>query len=63
MHRWIDLDEAGYFIIKIDRDAKTIIAEHYTNTINKDGQACDPVTGKPIACSADGFRLPSAVYT
>lgn len=41
-NRWIDLDEKGYFIVTVDRAAKQIVAEHYKNTINKDGQACDP---------------------
>lgn len=36
-NRHIDLDPAGYFIIKVDRERKEIVAEHYTNTINKNG--------------------------
>lgn len=36
-NRWIDLDPAGYFIIKLDRQNRQIVAEHFTNTINKNG--------------------------
>jgi hypothetical protein len=36
--RPLNLDAAGYFIIRVDYDAAEIIAEHYTNTINKDGE-------------------------
>jgi hypothetical protein len=36
--RALNLDAAGYFIIRVDYDAAEIIAEHYTNAINKDGE-------------------------
>lgn len=36
-NRWLDLDPMGYFIIKLDRDQRLIVADHYTNTINKNG--------------------------
>ena len=36
--RPLNLDAAGYFIIKIDRDANVIVADYYTNTINKNGE-------------------------
>jgi len=35
--RPLDLDPAGYFIIKVDRSAKEIVAEYFTNIINKNG--------------------------
>lgn len=38
-NRHIDLDPAGYFIIKVDRGTKEIVAEHYTNIINKNGKS------------------------
>ncbi|GMH36504.1 hypothetical protein BSKO_04372 [Bryopsis sp. KO-2023] len=60
--RPLDLDESGYFIIRLDREAKDIVAEHYTNTINKNGIACDPDTGKPIPCTAGYKRAPSNVF-
>lgn len=36
-NRPLELDPAGYFIVKVDRGAKQIVAEHYSNTINKNG--------------------------
>ena len=35
--RPLKLDAAGYFLIKVDRDANELVAEHFTNLINKDG--------------------------
>jgi dihydropteroate synthase len=61
-HRFIDLDPAGYFIIYVDRDARLICAEHFTNTINEKGLACDPETGEPLPCNGSLKRQPSAVF-
>eukprot|EP00884_Botryococcus_braunii_P018577 jgi/Botrbrau1/5402/Bobra.182_1s0006.1 len=61
-NRHIDLDPAGYFIINVDRTTQEIVAEHYTNTINKNGVACDPETGKPIPCTPGKPRQPSGTY-
>ena len=36
--RPLSLDAAGYFIIKLDRDTKEIVADFYTNIINKNGK-------------------------
>lgn len=60
--RFIELDPAGYFIISVDRDARLICAEHYSNTINEKGLACDPETGEPLACSGGLKRLPTKVF-
>jgi len=57
-NRWIDLDPAGYFLIKVDHERARIEAAHFLNTINDDGAACDPATGEPIPC--DGSYKPSA---
>ena len=57
-NRWIDLDPAGYFLIKVDRERARIEAAHFPNTIDDDGVACDPETGEPIPC--DGSYKPSA---
>jgi hypothetical protein len=35
--RPLQLDAAGYFIIKIDRDSQELIADFYTNFINDKG--------------------------
>jgi dihydropteroate synthase len=48
--RFIALDPAGYFLIKIDRDAGELIAEHYGNGIDARGLATDPDTGEVISC-------------
>lgn len=36
--RPLELDPAGYYIIRVDREARELVAEFYTNTINKDGE-------------------------
>lgn len=35
--RPLDLDAAGYFIIKVDREAGELVADFYTNFINEQG--------------------------
>jgi hypothetical protein len=52
-NRFIELDAAGYFLIYLDRDTLQICADHYSNTINDQGVACDPTTGEPLPCSGD----------
>ncbi|NDJ17026.1 DUF4346 domain-containing protein [Myxacorys almedinensis] len=60
--RFIELDPNGYFIIYLDRDARLIYAEHYTNTINDKGLACDPETGEPIPCNGSLKRQASTLF-
>jgi dihydropteroate synthase len=60
--RFIDLDPAGYFLIKLDRQAGELIAEHYSNTIDERGLATDPATGEVISCQDAGPRQPQAVF-
>jgi len=60
--RFIDLDPAGYFLIKIDRQAGELIAEHYGNGIDERGLATDPATGEVISCRGAGPRTPLATY-
>ena len=60
--RFIALDPAGYFLIKLDRDSGELIAEHYGNAIDERGLATDPDTGEVISCRGGGPRKPSAVY-
>ena len=57
-NRWIDLDPAGYALIKVDHERARIEAAHFLNTIDDDGAACAPATGEPIPC--DGSYKPSA---
>ena len=60
--RFIALDPAGYFLIKLDRDAGELIAEHYGNGIDERGLATDPDTGEVISCRRADPRAPIAVY-
>ena len=60
--RFIALDPAGYFLIKLDREAGELIAEHYGNGIDERGLATDPDTGEVISCRRADPRAPIAVY-
>ena len=60
--RFIALDPAGYFLIRIDREAAELVAEHYGNGIDERGLATDPDTGEVLSCRGGGPRLPVAVY-
>jgi dihydropteroate synthase len=60
--RFIDLDPAGYFLIKLDRQSGELIAEHYANAIDERGLATDPATGEVISCRGAGPRTPQMVY-
>ncbi|MBM5814082.1 MAG: DUF4346 domain-containing protein [Cyanobacteria bacterium M_DeepCast_100m_m1_067] len=60
--RFIELDPAGYFLIRIDRDAAELVAEHYGNGIDERGLATDPDTGEVLSCRGGGPRRPLAVY-
>ena len=62
--RWLALDPVGYFLIRLDRDAGVLVLDHYTNTVDKNGVACDPDTGEPIPCApGTSKRLPTHVWT
>ena len=60
--RFIDLDPAGYFLIKLDQGAGELIAEHYANSIDERGLATDPETGEVLACRGGDPRSPQRVY-
>ena len=60
--RFIALDPAGYFLIRVDATAGELVAEHYSNSIDERGLATDPDTGEVLACRGGGPRLPTAVY-
>ncbi|MBM5784597.1 MAG: DUF4346 domain-containing protein [Cyanobacteria bacterium K_DeepCast_35m_m1_288] len=60
--RFIALDPAGYFLIKLDLEAGELIAEHYGNGIDERGLATDPDTGEVISCRGGGPRSPLKVY-
>ena len=60
--RFIALDPAGYFLIKLDPEAGELIAEHYGNGIDERGLATDPDTGEVISCRGAGPREPLKVF-
>ena len=60
--RFIALDPAGYFLIKLDLEAGELIAEHYGNGIDERGLATDPATGEVISCRGGGPRSPLKIY-
>jgi hypothetical protein len=60
--RFIALDPAGYFLIRVDVDTEELVAEHYGNTINAQGLATDPESGEVIRCQGAGPRRPLAEY-
>ncbi|MEB3159759.1 MAG: DUF4346 domain-containing protein [Synechococcus sp.] len=60
--RFIALDPAGYFLIKLDQEALELVVEHYRNDVDERGLATDPDTGEVLSCRGGGVRLPAAVY-
>ncbi|MEB3260996.1 MAG: DUF4346 domain-containing protein [Cyanobacteriota bacterium] len=60
--RFIALDPAGYFLLRVDVDTQELVAEHYGNTINAQGLATDPESGEVIRCQGAGPRRPLAEY-
>jgi hypothetical protein len=60
--RFIALDPAGYFLIKVDAAAGELIAEHYANDIDERGLAIDPESGEVLSCRGGDPRAPLAVY-
>ncbi|GLC41361.1 hypothetical protein PLESTM_001187600 [Pleodorina starrii] len=61
--RPLQLDPAGYFIIRLDRESREIVADHYSNAINEKGLAVDDETGEVIGCRPGGaVRLPRRTF-
>ncbi|MEB3252233.1 MAG: DUF4346 domain-containing protein [Cyanobacteriota bacterium] len=60
--RFIELDPGGYFLIYVDSAASLICAQHFTNTINDRGLACDPETGAPLPVRGKVERTPTHTY-
>jgi dihydropteroate synthase len=48
-NRHIYLDPAGYFLISVDRDQQLLVVRHFGMTVNDQGLAVDPETGKPLS--------------
>jgi dihydropteroate synthase len=60
--RFIALDPAGYFLIRVDHSAAELVVEHYSNSIDERGLATDPDTGEVISCRGNGPRQPQASW-
>ena len=60
--RFIALDPAGYFLIKVDHAAGELVVEHYGNGIDERGLATDPETGEVLSCRGSGPRTPLAIW-
>lgn len=60
--RFIHLDPAGYFLIRVDAGAGELVVEHYANGIDERGLATDPETGEVLACRGGEPRQPRAVF-
>ena len=61
--RFLELDPTGYFIIYLNSETNLICAKHFTNTINKQGLAVNPETGKPIPATVKVIRQHTALFT
>ena len=60
--RFIALDPAGYFLIKVDHTSAELVVEHYSNAIDERGLATDPETGEVLSCRSTGPRTPLAIW-
>ncbi|MFZ9228703.1 MAG: DUF4346 domain-containing protein [Prochlorococcaceae cyanobacterium] len=61
--RFIALDPAGYFLIKVDHATAELVVEHYSNGIDERGLATDPETGEVISCrGSSGPRQPLKIW-
>jgi hypothetical protein len=61
-NRFIALDPAGYFLIRVDHGAAHLVVEHYGNGIDERGLATDPETGEVLACRGATPQTPLAVF-
>lgn len=60
--RFIALDPAGYFLIRLDRAAGELVLEHHGNDIDERGLAIDPESGEVLSCRGGEMRPPQALY-
>ena len=60
--RQIELDQKGYFLIRIEPLTNELIVEHYLNNIDNKGRAIDPDSGEPIGCKEKKTRQPSNIF-
>ena len=60
--RQIELDQKGYFLIRIEPLTNELIVEHYLNNIDDKGRAIDPESGEPIGCKAKRTTQPNNIF-
>jgi dihydropteroate synthase len=60
--RFIALDPAGYFLIRVDADAGELVVEHHSNDVDERGRATDPETGEVLSCRGGMARVPITTY-
>lgn len=60
--RFIALDPAGYFLIRVDHEAAELVVEQHGNDIDEQGLATDPETGEVLSCRGGTPRPPLAVW-
>ena len=60
--RQIELDQKGYFLIRIEPLTNELIVEHYLNNIDKKGRAIDPDSGEPIGCKTKRTKKPNNTF-
>ena len=61
-NRYIDLDQNGYFFIKVDLEENKIILEHFLNNIDEEGYAIDPETNEQIKWDSQNKRVSNEVF-
>ncbi len=60
--RQIELDQKGYFLIRIEPLTNELIVEHYLNNIDNKGRAIDPESGEPIGCKTKRTKGPNNIF-
>ena len=60
--RFIALDPAGYFLIRVDRETLELVVEHFANDVDESGRATDPETGEVLECRGSAPRAAASVY-
>ena len=59
--RKLNMDEKGYFMMKVDHDRGVVRATYHSCIKNENGEICD-VRGKKISCSGDNRPEPMIAF-
>jgi hypothetical protein len=57
----LNIDEKGYFMVKVDHDRGVVRATYHSCIKNENGEICD-VRGKKISCSGDNRPEPMIAF-